>query len=62
MINLRSFQNTLRETFFFFKDLGEIKAKIFDIVQAHYVIDSSGNHAVEVVAQKYLIRELHTLD
>ncbi|MDC0253961.1 DNA polymerase I [Bacteriovoracales bacterium] len=51
-----------KRDFLFFKSLGEIKAKIFDIVQAHYVIDSSGNHAIGALAQKYLNRELHTLD
>jgi DNA polymerase-1 len=51
-----------RDFLFFSRLMNEMKSKFFDTVQAHYVIDSSGNHELSAMVSRYLNIELSMLN
>ena len=62
--NVEIVSEHFKRDFLFFSRLANeiIKAKFFDTVQSHYVIDSSGNHELSAMVSRYLNIELSMLN
>ena len=55
-------EHSKRDHFFLKKNLKDFEGTFFDTVQAHYVVDSSGNHSFEKMVENNLGIEIPKLD
>ena len=55
-------EHSKRDHFYLKKNVEKFKGKFFDTVQAHYVVDSSGNHSFERMVENNLGIEVSKLD